>query len=105
MALIVIATLCSSSTTRTLLVAIWWRSSDRKGDRECRSLAGAAPPLQRSAVRLNDAVRDPETETGAFLHLRREKGLEDPRHRLLVDPGPGIPDVDAHHAPRLRIAL
>src|ERR1700687_1799978 len=103
MALIVVATLCSSSTTRTLLVAICRRSPDRKRDRECGPLARAAPYLQRSAVCLNDAVRDPESETGAFLHLRGEEWLEDPRHRFLVDPGAGVPNVDAYDVRRLRI--
>src|SRR6267142_3467191 len=104
MALIVVATLCSSSTTRTLLLAIVLRSRDRKSDREGRALARPAAHLERSAVRLHDAVRDPETETGALLHLGREERFEDARDRFLADPRAGVAHFDAHDV-GLRIEL
>src|SRR5687768_16632580 len=105
MALIVVATLCSSSTTRILLVGIVRRSRDRKSDRERRSLSGAAPYLEGAAVRLHHAVRDPETETRALLQLRREERLEDARDRLFADARSRVAHIDAHDVGPVRIEL
>src|SRR5919204_1099191 len=96
MAWIVVATLSSSSTTRTLVSAIGVRRSlDRERDREHRALAGTAPHFDRAAVPLDDAVRDPQPEAGAALRLRREERLEDAGLRLLVHAHAAVADLDA----------
>src|SRR5712692_2044559 len=105
MALIVVATLCSSSTTRTLVFVIVWWPRDRQRDRERRALTGSASHLQRPAVRLHDAVRHPQAEAGALLHLRREERLEDARDRFFAHSRASVADVDAHDVGRIRLQL
>src|SRR5206468_5590494 len=96
MAWIVVATLSSSSTTSTLVSGIVVRRSrDRQRDGERRALSGTALHLDRPAVPLDDAVRDPQSEASATLRLRREERLEDARLRLLVDADSGVLHFDA----------
>src|SRR6185503_6139646 len=99
---IVVATLSSSSMTSTVasVTRRLRRPRDRERDDERRSLAGAAAHLHRAAVALDDAVRDPEAESGALLRLRREERLEDPRLRLLIHAHAAVLHLDAHGVER-----
>src|SRR6185436_2269005 len=101
----VVTAVTSSPTTRILLCAIVVRSRDRKRDRERGPVAGTASHLQGPTVRLHDAVRDPETKSGALLHLRREERLEDPGYGLLADPRAGVAHVDPDRIGGISIQL
>src|SRR3954469_4002741 len=102
MASIVVATLSSSSTTRTdaSVTCALRRAAHGQRDDEGRPLTGTASHLHRAAVSLDDAVRDPESEAGALLRLRREERLEDPRLGVLVHADAGVVDLDPHRIER-----
>src|SRR5216683_5392370 len=77
MAPIVIATLSSSSTTSRLPFAMVGRASDRQRDAERRTPPFATTELDGPAMRLDDALRDPEPKARALFVLGREERLED----------------------------
>src|SRR6266702_4487244 len=94
MAPIVTATLSSSSTTSRLPVAMLGRASNGQGDAESGAPTFAASQLDRAAMRLDDALRDPQPQACALLVFGREKGLENMRQVLLGDALAGIPNLD-----------
>src|SRR5215469_9461702 len=96
MAPMVIATFSSSSTISTLPVAILCWTPNWKGHAESRAPALAASKLDRTAVRLDDALRDPQSQTGALLVFAREERLEDVRQVLLLDALACIAHLDVH---------
>src|SRR2546430_15746421 len=97
MALIVMTTLSSSSTTRTLGCSrIARRSLDRQRDHEGRPAADAAAHAHRAAVALHDPLRDPEPQAGALPGLRREERLEDLREEIVRDSLAGVAHLDLH---------
>src|SRR3954454_23541182 len=85
MAPMVMATFSSSSTTRRLPFGMLRRAVDRQRDVENRAAAFAAAQFDRAAVRLNDALRDPQPESRALLFLGGEERLEDTRQVLFGD--------------------
>src|SRR6516162_8837441 len=94
MAPIVTATLSSSSTTSRLPVAMYGRSPDR----QCHAEGGPPPltaaQLDRAAVRLDDALRDPQSQASAFLVFGREERLENMRQVLFGDTFAGVSNLD-----------
>src|SRR3954468_14364879 len=99
---IVVATLSSSSTTRTdaSLTRALRRTGHGERDDERSALTWSASHLHRSAVSLDDAVRDPESKAGALLRLGREERFEDPRLGVFVHADAGVVDLDAHRIER-----
>src|SRR6266566_4857710 len=91
---IVMATLCSSSTTSRLPLDMLPGPGDRQRDTERRAAARAAAEFDRSPVRLNDALGDPQSETSAFLVLGRKERLEDVWKVLFGDAVARIADLD-----------
>src|SRR6266516_1396351 len=96
MAPIVTATLSSSSTTRRLPLAMLRGTSYRQCDAECRAAALAAAQLDRATVRLDDALADPQPQSGPLLILGREERLEDVREVFFGDPRAGVANLDVH---------
>src|SRR3989440_12445536 len=95
MALIVMTTLSSSSTTRTLGCSrIARRSLDRQRDHEGRPAANAAAHAHRSAVTLNDSLRPPEPEAGALSGFRGEERLADLGEEVVRNSLTGAPPLD-----------
>src|ERR687886_1667792 len=96
MAPIVTATLSSSSTTSRLPLAMLRGASNRQCHAEGRAAALPTPQLDRAAVRLDDALRDPQAQAGALLVLGREERLEDVRQVFFGDAFAGITNLDVH---------
>src|SRR5437763_10225509 len=92
MAAIVMVTLSSSSTMRTLGGIRRW-SSDRQGHAEDRPATRTVAHLEPAAVALGDTQAHPEAEAGALLALRGEERLEDVREVFLRDPRAGVRDL------------
>src|SRR5579871_2848193 len=85
MAPMVMATFSSSSTIRTLPLAMFDWTLDRQRDAEGRPPPRATAQLDRATVSLHDALRNPQSQPRALFVLGREKGFEDVRQVLLFD--------------------
>src|SRR5258708_11145904 len=94
-AAIVMVTLSSSSTIRTLGGIGRW-TSDRERHAEDRTATRPVADLEPAAVALRDAEAHPEPEAGALLPLRREEWLEDVREVLLGEARSADGDLQAH---------
>src|SRR5437868_13944697 len=96
MAPIVTATLSSSSTTRRLPLAMLRGTSYGQCDAERRAAARATAQLDRATVRLDDALTDPQPQSGALLILGREERLEDVRQAVWSDAVASVANRDVH---------
>src|SRR2546421_3217268 len=96
MAPIVTATLSSSSTTRRLPLAMLRGTSYGQCDAERRAAARATSQLDRATVRLDDALTDPQPQSGALLIFGRKERLEDVRQVFLSDALASVANLDVH---------
>src|SRR5579872_7255536 len=94
MAPIVIATFSSSSTIRTLALAMFDWTIDRQGDAERCASTRATAQFDGAAMRLDNALRNPQPQAGALFVLGREEGLKNMRQVLLVDAFAGVAHLD-----------
>src|SRR5690348_2635773 len=94
MAPMVTATLSSSSTTRSLPFGMVRRTPDRQRHAEGRAPTLATAQLDRAAMRLHDALGNPEAEPGPFFVLGGKERFEDVRQVLLGDALARIADLD-----------
>src|SRR5437762_14379277 len=94
MAPIVTATLSSSSTTSSRPSAMLGRPSDRQRDAEHGPPAHATAQFDRTAVRLDDPLRHPQTQARALFVFGREEGLEDMRQVLFSNALACVTDLD-----------
>src|SRR5262252_220157 len=94
MAPIVTATLCSSSMTSRLPFAMFGRAPDGQRNAESGPTPRSTAQFDRSPVRLDDALRDPQAQPRALLVLGRKEGLEDVWQVLLRDAVARVPNLD-----------